>query len=114
MGRTGPYSSMGAVSLLYTERMPGSRNSGEMPPWPGRARPQLADEVVQHVRGLIMAGEVEQGSFIRLDKLAKDMGISATPVREAMAALERDGFVRLEPRRGYIVSRFSRRDIADL
>jgi DNA-binding GntR family transcriptional regulator len=85
-----------------------------MPPWPGRTRPQLADEVVQYVRALIMAGEVEQGSFMRLDRLAKDMGISATPVREAMAALEREGFVRLEPRRGYIVSRFSRRDIEDL
>jgi DNA-binding GntR family transcriptional regulator len=61
-----------------------------------------------------MSGEVEQGSFLRLEPLAKDLGISATPVREAMAALEREGFVRLEPRRGYIVTRFVRQDIADI
>jgi DNA-binding GntR family transcriptional regulator len=70
--------------------------------------------VVQYVRALIMSGEVEQGSFLRLEKLAKNLGVSATPVREAMAALERDGFVRLEPRRGYVVSGFTRQDIADV
>ena len=91
-----------------------STRSNAAPPWPGRRRPQLADEVVQYVRALIMSGEVEQGSFLRLEKLAKNLGVSATPVREAMAALERDGFVRLEPRRGYVVSGFTRQDIADV
>jgi len=61
-----------------------------------------------------MSGEVEQGSFLRLEPLAKELEISATPVREAMAALEREGFVRLEPRRGYVVTRFVRQDIADI
>jgi DNA-binding GntR family transcriptional regulator len=49
-----------------------------------------------------------------LERLATELGTSATPVREAMAALEREGFVRLEPRRGYVVSHFSRQDIADV
>jgi DNA-binding GntR family transcriptional regulator len=83
-------------------------------PWAGRRRPQLADEVVLHVRALIMSGAVEQGSFLRLDGIAKDLRISATPVREAMAALEREGLVRLQPRRGYVVSRFIRQDVADI
>ena len=82
--------------------------------WPGRRRPQLSDEVAQYVRALILSGEVNQGSFLRLERLATELGISATPVREAMAALEREGFVRLEPRRGYRVSHFSRQDIADV
>jgi DNA-binding GntR family transcriptional regulator len=70
--------------------------------------------VAQYVRALILSGEVNQGSFLRLERLATELGISPTPVREAMAALEREGFVRLEPRRGYRVSHFSRQDIADV
>src|SRR5690349_7634714 len=48
---------------------------------------------------------------IRLDerRLAAEFGISRTPVREAMAQLEREGFVRSEPRRGVYVVRKSKR-----
>jgi DNA-binding GntR family transcriptional regulator len=53
---------------------------------------------------------------IRLDerRLAADFGISRTPVREAMAQLEREGFVRSEPRRGVYVVRKSRREVIEL
>src|ERR1700691_5209980 len=46
-------------------------------------------------------------SEIRLDErgLAEDFGVSRTPVREAMAQLEREGFVRTVPRRGVYVAR---------
>ena len=49
---------------------------------------------------------------IRLDerKLAQDFGISRTPVREAMAQLESEGFVRSVPRRGIYVVRKSKAD----
>jgi DNA-binding GntR family transcriptional regulator len=53
---------------------------------------------------------------IRLDerRLAADFGISRTPVREAMAQLEREGFVRSEPRRGIFVVRKTRREVIEL
>src|SRR5271168_1917344 len=53
---------------------------------------------------------------IRLDErsLASDFGISRTPVREAMAQLEREGFVRSVPRRGVYVVRKSRREVIEL
>jgi DNA-binding GntR family transcriptional regulator len=53
---------------------------------------------------------------IRLDErqLAADFGISRTPVREAMAQLEREGFVRSEPRRGVYVVRKNRREVIEL
>jgi len=53
---------------------------------------------------------------IRLDErqLAADFGISRTPVREAMAQLEREGFVRSEPRRGVYVVRKTRREVIEL
>ncbi len=53
---------------------------------------------------------------IRLDerRLAADFGISRTPVREAMAQLEREGFVRSEPRRGVYVVRKTKREVIEL
>ena len=53
---------------------------------------------------------------IRLDErsLAEELGISRTPVREAMAQLEREGFVRSVPRRGVYVVRKSKREVIEL
>src|SRR3954452_13795862 len=53
---------------------------------------------------------------IRLDerRLAQDFGISRTPVREAMAQLEREGFVRSVPRRGIYVVRKTRQEVIEL
>jgi DNA-binding GntR family transcriptional regulator len=55
-------------------------------------------------------------SEIRLDErsLAEQFGISRTPVREAMAQLEREGFVRSVPRRGVYVVRKSKREVIEL
>jgi len=53
---------------------------------------------------------------IRLDerKLAHDFGISRTPVREAMAQLESEGFVRSVPRRGIYVVRKTKREVIEM
>jgi DNA-binding GntR family transcriptional regulator len=53
---------------------------------------------------------------IRLDerRLAQDFGISRTPVREAMAQLESEGFVRSVPRRGIYVVRKTRREVIEM
>ena len=55
-------------------------------------------------------------SDIRLDerKLASDFGISRTPVREAMAQLEREGFIRSVPRRGVYVVRKTKREVIEM
>lgn len=53
---------------------------------------------------------------IRLDErqLAADLGVSRTPVREALAQLEREGFVRSIPRRGIYVVRKTKREVIEL
>jgi DNA-binding GntR family transcriptional regulator len=53
---------------------------------------------------------------IRLDErqLASDLGVSRTPVREALAQLEREGFVRSVPRRGIYVVRKTRSEVIEL
>src|SRR5271168_2725196 len=65
------------------------------------------------ITGMDVYGSREE---IRLDErsLAQDFGISRTPVREAMAQLEREGFVRSVPRRGVYVVRKTRREVIEL
>ena len=79
-----------------------------------RRRSQLSDEVAQHLREAIMTGTLRPGTFIRLDETAAQLGVSITPVREALLTLRGEGMVRLEPRRGYVVVPMSRQDIADI
>lgn len=77
-------------------------------------RAQLSDEVSSYVRDLIMSGQLKQGQYIRLEHLAEDLSVSPTPVREGLLALRGEGFVQLEPRRGFVVSPLSRQDVRDL
>lgn len=81
---------------------------------PLRNRPQLSDEAASYVRELIMSGRVPEGAYLRLDKLASELGMSATPIREGLVALRGEGFVRLEPRRGFVVQPLTRQDVEDL
>jgi DNA-binding GntR family transcriptional regulator len=74
----------------------------------------LCDEVAARIRELIMDGQVRPGEFLRLERLALDFGISVTPVREALQSLRSEGFVQLEPRRGFVVAQLSKQDVNDL
>src|SRR5947208_12651850 len=53
---------------------------------------------------------------LRLDerRLSQDLGVSRTPIREAMTLLEQEGFVRTRPRRGIFVVRKSKREIVEI
>jgi DNA-binding GntR family transcriptional regulator len=77
-------------------------------------REQLSDEVAAHLRFRIMSGALRPGAFIRLDETAADLGVSITPVREALRTLRGEGMVQLEPHRGHVVSPFTRGDIEDI
>jgi DNA-binding GntR family transcriptional regulator len=77
-------------------------------------REQLSDEVAGHLRVGIMSGTLRPGTFIRLDETAAELGVSITPVREALRTLRGEGMVQLEPHRGHVVSAFTRDDIEDI
>jgi len=81
---------------------------------PLTSRPQLSDEVAAHLREAIMSGALHPGQFVRLDAVAAELGVSVTPVREALLALRGEDMVELEPRRGFVVSPLSRRDVEDM
>src|SRR6187401_2339701 len=77
----------------------------------------FADRAYTALKGTIVSLNIyEQPGQVRLDErqLAQDLGISRTPVREAMAQLEREGFVRSVPRRGIYVVRKSKQDVIEL
>ncbi|AHC23373.2 GntR family transcriptional regulator [Mycolicibacterium neoaurum] len=81
---------------------------------PARRREQLSDEVAGYLRVAIMSGTLRPGTFVRLDETAAQLGVSITPVREALRTLRGEGMVQLEPHRGHMVSPFTRDDIADI
>src|ERR1700754_3070065 len=76
-----------------------------------------ADRAYTALKDTIVSLDIyENPSEVRLDErqLASDLGISRTPVREAMAQLEREGFVRAVPRRGIYVVRKTRREVIEM
>ena len=77
-------------------------------------REQMSDEVAGHLRAAIMSGTLLPGTFVRLDETAAALGVSITPVREALRTLRGEGMVLLEPHRGHVVAPLSRHDIADI
>jgi DNA-binding GntR family transcriptional regulator len=77
-------------------------------------RAQLSDEVAGHLRAAIMSRTLRPGTFIRLDETAAELGVSITPVREALLKLRGEGMVQLEPHRGHVVLPLTRQDIEDI
>src|ERR1700712_2640389 len=59
--------------------------------------------VAERLRAQIVAGELPAGSKLRQVEIAERFGVSTTPVREALATLQREGLVRLHPQRGAVV-----------
>jgi DNA-binding GntR family transcriptional regulator len=80
----------------------------------GFPRRQLSDEVASYVRELIMSGHLRSGEFIRQERIAEELELSATPVREGLLSLKGEGFVELKPRRGFVVAPLSASDVRDL
>jgi DNA-binding GntR family transcriptional regulator len=78
------------------------------------SRSALSDEVADHVRGLVMTGQVREGDYIRLDALAEELDMSVTPVREGLLTLQGEGFVELMPRRGFVVRALAPKDVEDV
>ncbi len=56
-------------------------------------RPQLAEDVARYVRKRIFDGTYAAGQYIRLDQLAAELGVSVTPVREALFVLSAEGLL---------------------
>jgi DNA-binding GntR family transcriptional regulator len=87
------------------------RNDGMAPP---NSAQSLEDYGFKALRGMILQGELLPGQKLGQEELATKLGISRTPLRSAIAALERDGFVSLTPRGEATVREFGPKRIVDL
>ncbi|KUI03898.1 GntR family transcriptional regulator [Mycolicibacterium acapulense] len=77
-------------------------------------RPQLAEDVARFVRKRIFDGTYGAGEYVRLEQLAAELGISVTPVREALFELKAEGLLAQQPRRGFVVLPVTGRDLTDV
>src|SRR5262249_62112331 len=71
----------------------------------------LRDQVRRSLEAAMVAGELEPGSLYSAPALGERFGVSATPVREAMLELAKDGFVMVERNRGFRVLEISEDDL---
>jgi DNA-binding GntR family transcriptional regulator len=71
----------------------------------------LKEQVYDYLREQLRTGEILPGSAINLDETSRKLGVSRTPLRDALLQLESEGFVTIYPRRGIVVNVLSLRDI---
>jgi DNA-binding GntR family transcriptional regulator len=74
----------------------------------------LREKIADKIRADIIKGAHVDGERLVEPKLAKSLGISRTPIREALRQLETEGFIEIVPRKGAVVKALTIKDIDDL
>ena len=77
-------------------------------------RRTLHDEVLERLRDMIIEGRLAPGQRINEGQVGAQLGVSRTPLREAIKTLASEGLVEILPAKGAIVRKFSARDLADI
>ena len=77
------------------------------------ARPALAVELTDRLRQMILDGDLEPGGKVPEKALTERFGVSRTPVREALKVLAAEGYIRLIPNRGSVVSKLTIKDLEE-
>lgn len=71
----------------------------------------LREQVYEHLRAEMARGGLAEGSFLDVDAIAAQLGVSRTPLREALLQLAHEGFVTILPRRGFLIEPLTADDI---
>ncbi|OLF08036.1 hypothetical protein BLA60_24505 [Actinophytocola xinjiangensis] len=77
-------------------------------------RSTLSSMAYQALRHAILSGRLAPGSHVSVRPLCEEFDLSATPVKAALHALEREGFLVLRPHRGFFVPEVNRADMREL
>ena len=73
----------------------------------------LADQVFEHIERVILSGKYERGEIITEGKLSAELGVSRTPVREALRRLDQEHLIE-ESGKGSVVIGISEKDLEDI
>lgn len=92
---------------IYPVRMPPA-------PAPATKQPPAADRVYMHVKQAVLDRHYEGGTLLTEGELAEAVGVSRTPVREALLKLEVEGLIKLYPKKGALVLAVSAQETADV
>ncbi len=80
----------------------------------GKDRNSLSNQVYLHLRDAILNGTYQAGDSLVETKLAEELGVSRTPIREALRQLELEELVTAVPSRGAVVQGISPQDVDDI
>jgi DNA-binding GntR family transcriptional regulator len=94
---------MARVTASQREPLPSSQTSHHTMPYSAAA----------YIRGLILNRDLRAGDHVNQDAVAAALGISRIPVREALVALEREGWVTVESHRGAFVNAVDEQSVHD-
>lgn len=79
-----------------------------------RHPPSAADRAYDHAKAAILARRIEAHELLTEGELAEAVGVSRTPVREALLRLQAEGLIRLIPKRGALVLPVTAAEVADV
>jgi DNA-binding GntR family transcriptional regulator len=85
----------------------GARVSGAL------VRSSSGEQIASHIRWLIFDGSLRPGMRVPQDVIAKNLGVSRIPVREALIVLEREGWVTIEMHRGAFINALDEQAVHD-
>ena len=74
----------------------------------------LREIVYEELKMQILKGQIVPGTRMMEVEMAEEMGVSRTPIREAIRKLEKEGLVTIEPRRGAYASQISQKDMIEI
>ena len=86
----------------------------ERSPWPVNGHMTKTALAVEALRSAILRGEIAQDAPLTVGRLAHRLGMSQTPVREAIRTLQAEGLLRHEPHHSAAVTQYSAKDIHDI
>ena len=74
----------------------------------------LRELVYEEIKSKILKGEIPPGTRMMEEEIAENIGVSRTPIREAIRQLEKEGLVTLKPRKGAYVSDIIKKDMQEI
>ncbi|WP_418445963.1 GntR family transcriptional regulator [Cloacibacillus evryensis] len=76
--------------------------------------PTLSELAYESIKAQILSCKIRPGERINIDQYSENLGVSTTPVREALSKLQQEGLVQYIPRTGWKISRISKQEFRKL